>query len=146
MDEHTFIANSGIQIITLPLSINTQEKYKMWYHEWYDTTNGEWILDPVYELRTEDECVYYNKQKLYKGGYLADPTIEIDVDDLKNDGITPLRIDDENCSGVKGDIFNMTFTDRDCKLQAFENVWLPLPYLFKRTPKKSGLVHSIGQD
>ena len=136
MDEHTFIANSGIQIITLPLSINTQEKYKMWYHEWYDTTNGEWILDPVYELRTEDECVYYNKQKLYKGGYLADPTIEIDVDDLKNDGITPLRIDDENCSGVKGDIFNMTFTDRDCKLQAFENVWLPLPYFFKRTPKR----------
>lgn len=28
MQEHTLIANSGIQIITFPLSINTQEKFK----------------------------------------------------------------------------------------------------------------------
>lgn len=49
----------------------------VWYY------NGEWVLEPVYELRTEDECVYYNKQKLYAGGYLADPTIEIDVNELK---------------------------------------------------------------
>lgn len=136
LKEHTLIANSGIQILTLSLSINTQEKFKMWYHEWYDTTNGEWRLDPVYELRTEDECIYYNKQKLYRGGYLADPSFEIDPNDLKNDGITPLRIDDVNCQGVKGEIFNMTFADRDCKLQSFENVWLPLPYFFKRTPKR----------
>ena len=69
MQEHTLIANSGIQIITFPLRINTQEKFKMWYHEWYDTENGEWRLDPVYELRTDDECYYYNKQKLHKGGW-----------------------------------------------------------------------------
>ena len=134
--EHSLIANSGIQIITFPLSINTQEKFKMWYHEWYDTENGEWRLDPVYELRTDDECYYYNKQKLHKGGYLSDPTIEIDVNDLKNDGILPLRIEDENCEGVKGDIFNMTFSDKDNKLASFENVWLPIPYFFKRTPKR----------
>lgn len=133
---HTLIANSGIQIITLSLSINTQEKFKMWYHEWYDTENGEWRLDPVYELRTEDECIYYNKQKLYKGGYLSDPTIEINPLELKDDGITPLRIDDVNCNGVKGDIFNMTFTDRDNKLTLFENKWLPIPYFFKRTEKR----------
>lgn len=46
MQEHTLIANSGIQIITFPLRINTQEKFKMWYHEWYDTEmgNGDLIL------------------------------------------------------------------------------------------------------
>ena len=134
-NEHTLIANSGIQIITLPLVINTQEKFKMWFHEWYDTTNGEWILDPVYELKTEDECVYYNKQILYKRGYLNDLTA-IDVNTLKEDSITPLRIDDINCQGVKGEIFSMTFSDRDCKLSSFENVWLPLPYFFKRTTKR----------
>lgn len=101
MQEHTLIANSGIQIITFPLRINTQEKFKMWYHEWYDTENGEWRLDPVYELRTDDECYYYNKQKLHKGGYLSDPTIEIDVNELKSDDILPLRIEDENCPGVR---------------------------------------------
>lgn len=134
--EHTFIANTGIQILTFSLSINTQEKFKMWYHEWFDTENGEWLLDPVYELKTEDECIYYNKQKLYKGGYLNDSTLDIDVNDLKNDGILPLRVDDVNCSGVKGDIFSMTFSDRENKLSCFENVWLPIPYFFKRTPKR----------
>lgn len=48
-DEIKLIANSGIQIFTFPVSINTQEKFKLWYHEWYDTENGEWILDPVLE-------------------------------------------------------------------------------------------------
>ncbi len=136
MDEHTLIANSGIQILTFPLSINTQEKFKMCYHEWYDTGNGEWRLDPVYELKTDGESVYYNKQKLHKGGYLNDPTIDIDVNDLKNDGILPLRIGVVNCTGIKGDIFNMTFSDRDNKLSYFENIWLPIPYFFKRTPKR----------
>ena len=130
------IANSGIQIYTFPISINTQEKFKSWYHEWYDTENGEWILDSVYELRTEDECIYYEKKKLYNGGYLADPTLALDPSELKSDGITPLRIDDANCPGVKGDIFSMTFSDKDNKLSFFENVWLPLPYFFKRTEKK----------
>lgn len=134
--EHALIANSGIQIITFPLSLNTQDKFKMWYHEWYDTENGEWRLEPAYELRTEDDCYYYKKQELFNGGYLSDPTIEIDVNELKSDGILPLRIEDENCPGVKGDIFSMTFSDRDNKLSCFENVWLPIPYFFKRTEKR----------
>ena len=58
-DEIKLIANSGIQIFTFPASINFQEKFKMWYHEWFDTEKGEWVLDPVYELRTEDECIFY---------------------------------------------------------------------------------------
>ena len=134
--ERTLIANTGIHIMTFKLSLNFQEKFKMWFHEWYDTQNGEWRLDPVYELKTEDESIYYNKLKLYKNGYLSDPTLEIDINDLRSDGISPLRIDDENCSGTKGEIFNMTFNDRDNKLSCFENVWLPAPYFFKRTEKK----------
>lgn len=135
-DEIKLIANSGIQIFTFPASIDFQEKFKMWYHEWYDTENGEWVLTPVYELRTEDECVYYEKKRLYKGGYLADPSITLDPSELKADGISPLRIDDVNCPGVKGDIFNLTFQDKDNKLAFFENVWLPVPYFFKRSEKR----------
>lgn len=133
---HTLIANTGIQIITFHLSINTQDKFKMWYHEWYDTENGVWRLDPVYELHTEDGRFYYNKQELFKGGYLTDTSIIIDVADLKNDGFFPLRIDEEMCEGVKGEIFNMSFSSRENKLSAFENVWLPIPYFFKRTERK----------
>lgn len=135
MLEHTLIANSGIQIITLPLSINTQEKFKLWYHEWYDTDHGEWRLDPVQELCIEGEYYYYNKLSLHKCGYLSDPSMEICASDLKDDGITPLRIEDENYAGIKGDIFSLSFSDRDNKLSSLENTWLPVPYFFKRTPK-----------
>jgi len=135
MKDFTLIANSGIQLTTFQLTINVQDKFKLWYHEWYDTEKGKWCLDPVYELRTDTECYYYNKKKLYNGGYLSDSN-EIDVNDLKNDGIFPLCIDDENCPGVKGDIFYMTFSDRQNKLSMFENVWLPIPFFFKSTPKR----------
>lgn len=133
---HTLIANTGIHIIPVSLDIDVQERFKVWYHEWYDTDNGEWRLDPVYELRTDDGCYYYNKRKLNDAGYLCDPTIEIDVDDLRNDGILPLRIDDENCQGVKGDIFSMTFSDRNNKFSSLVGAWLPVPYFFKRTPSR----------
>lgn len=136
MQEHTLIANSGIQIITFPLSINIQEKFKLWYHEWYDTQNGEWRLDPVYELRTDDESYYYNKKELYNKGYFADPTVKIDINDLKDDDINPLRIGDGNYNGVRGDFFSMTFSDRNNMLSSFENVWLPIPYFFKQSPKR----------
>lgn len=67
---------------------------------------------------------------------MADTSVAIDVDDLKDDGIYPLRIEDENCTGVKGDIFSMSFSDRDNKFRSFENVWLPVPYFFKKTSKR----------
>lgn len=135
MQEHTLIANSGIQVITIPLSINTLMKFKLWFHEWYDAENSKWTLEPVYELRTDDECYYYKKFDLYSGGYLSE-SATVDVDELKSDGILPLRIGDENCPGVEGDIFSMTFADKDNNLAMLENVWLPAPYFFKRTAKR----------
>lgn len=113
-----------------------QDKFKIWYHEWFDTTNGEWHLDPIHELNTENGKYYYNKQKLSKGGYLAQSNIAFGVEDLKNDGILPLRIDDENYNDTKGDIFCMSFSDKGNHLRSFENVWLPIPYFFKQTPKR----------
>ncbi len=135
-NNYTLIANSGIQVSTFQIYINTQEKFKKWFREWYDTENGLWCLASVYELRTEEGCYYYDKRQLAGAGYLSDPTIEISVEELKGDGITALRIDDENCPGVSGEIFSLTFTDRVNTLASFENVWLPLPYFFKRTEKK----------
>ncbi len=133
---HTLIANTGIQVFTFPLSIDTQEKFKLWYHEWYEEENGEWKLETVKEINTEENRCYYNKYELFKRGYLSEAQDQIDVKDLEQDDITPLRIDDEYCSGVKGEIFPMTFQDKDCTVSKFENQWIPVPYFFKRTAKK----------
>lgn len=134
--QYTLIANSGIQLFTFKLELNVQDKFKMWFHEWYDTSNGQWRLDLVHEVITDDTMLYYNKHELFDGGYLNDPTIKYDPIELKNDGITPLRIDDEMCEGVKGELYKLTFSDKHNALVHFENKWLPVPYFFKRTERR----------
>lgn len=134
--EYTLIANSGIQMFTFPLRINMQDRFKQWFHEWYDTESGEWKLELVHEVHTEDCTLYYKKAELLKNGYLANPDNELDKDELQHEGIFPIKIDDEICAGVKGEIFSLTFSDRENKLASFENVWLPAPYFFRRTERR----------
>lgn len=99
MDSFSLIANSGIQLLTFRLKLNTQDKFKMWFREWYDTSNGQWRLDLAHEVTTDDNVLFYDKHELFDGGYLNDPTIEYDPIELRNDGINPLKIDDEMCNG-----------------------------------------------
>ena len=134
--DYTLIANSGIQMFPFQLKINIQDRFKQWFHEWYDTECGEWKLELVHEINTDDCSLYYKKSDLIKNGYLANSEAEIDVDELKHEGIMPIKIDDELCSGVKGEVFSLTFSDKENKIKSFENQWLPAPYFFKRTERK----------
>lgn len=134
--EISLIANSGIQLFTFRLRISMQDRFKQWFHEWYDTESGEWKLELVYEVNTDDCTAYYRTSELLKNGYLASSDTEFDIDEMKQDGIYPLRIDDELCEGVRGEIFSITFADKDNKLSSFENQWLPAPYFFKRTERR----------
>lgn len=136
MDGFSLIANSGIQLLTFSLKLNVQDKFKMWFHEWYDTSNGQWRLDLAHEVTTEDNVLFYDKHELFDGGYLNDPTIEYDPIELRNDGINPLRIDDEMCNGIRGEIYKLTFSDKHNAMKSFENKWIPIPYFFKRTEKR----------
>lgn len=134
--EYSLIANSGIQLFTFRLRINTRDRFKEWFHEWYDKENGEWKLELVQEVVTDDCTYFYRKAELIKGGYLASSDNEIDVNELRQDGIFPLMIDDEMSANVTGEIYSLTFGDRDNRLEAYENNWLPIPYFFKKTAKK----------
>ena len=136
MDNYTLIANSGVQLLTFRMKLNIQDKFKMWFHEWYDTTNGQWRLDLAHEITTEDNVLFYKKHDLYDGGYLNDSTIEYDPVELRNDGINPLRIDDDMCDGIRGELYKLTFSDKHNAMESFENKWLPIPYFFKRTEKR----------
>lgn len=133
---YTLIANTGIQLQTFRLKLNTQDKFKMWFREWYDTSNGQWRLDLVHEVATNDNVLFYDKKELFDEGYLNDPTIEYDQVELRSDGINPLRIDDEMSKGVRGELYKLTFADKHNAMKNFENKWLPIPYFFKRTEKR----------
>ena len=134
--EYTLIANTGIQLFTIPLRISMTEKFRLWFHEWYDTSQGQWLLEPVQAINFDGTTAYYNKNQLKQKGYLKENMNELTMQYLHDDGLDPLRIDDEMCDGVKGEIFSFAFTDKNCKLGVYEEHWLPLPYFFCRTPKR----------
>ena len=135
--DYTLIANSGIQFFAFRLKIDTQQRFKEWFHEWYEADTGEWRLELVHEICTDDFCGYYRTKVLYANGYknLIAEGAEIDPLDLRHDNIHPLRIDDEMAAGVEGEIFSISFSDRDSKLASFENKWLPIPYFFRKTAR-----------
>ena len=137
MKEYNLIANSGIQLLTVPLEINLQEKFALWFHEWPASNDEEWILDLVYELTDDTGSSYYKKKELYDGGFFAESQSEFTANDLRAKDILPLRRDDEMLPGMRGEIYKITFSDkRNNTLEKFENVWLPLPYFHKRTEKR----------
>lgn len=134
--EYTLISNTGIHITSFDLEIDKKEKFSLWFHEWYNTKDGEWVLDLVQEVTTETNRYFYKKQDLFKNGYLKEATGEgdIDVSALSDEGIRPLMIDEE--MQTVGEIFKINFTDKNNTLPLFENQWLPIPYFFKRSETK----------
>ena len=134
--EYSLIANSGIQMTTFRVSLDMQDKFKMLFREWYDTVNGQWKLELLHEIEADDRLLYYNKKALFNEGYLNDPTIEYDPNEMRKDGLLPLMIDGEMSEGVRGEIYKMSFGDKHNMLSCFENKWLPLPYFLKKTEKR----------
>lgn len=133
---YTLIANSGIQVVAFRLSINTQDRFKEWFHEWYDTDSGEWKLELVYVLPCEDCTYYFRKTELSRAGYLAPGVDEISVDELRRDGIYPIKVDDDLEPGITGVVYSLTFDDKDNRVKSFENEWLPAPYFFRRSERR----------
>ncbi len=134
--DYSLIANTGIHMTTFPMEINLREKFTLWFHEWYDTSEGEWILDLTQEVTTETNRYFYKKKELYDNGYLKEATGngDIDISALNDEGIHPIQTDDNE--PIKGEVFKMNFADKANTLSAFENKWLPIPYFFRRSATK----------
>lgn len=134
--EYTLIANSGIQLFTLKLKFDTRDKFRLWFHEWYDKENSEWKLELLHEVTTDDSRFYYRKKDLWAKGYLASAAVTIDPSELRHDGVVPLMVDGETEPGVEGEIFSLSFSDRDLRLDSLVGKWLPVPYFMRRTASK----------
>ena len=48
------IANSGIQFFSMPLEINLNDNFKMFFHEWFDVKDEQLKLEIAHDF-TEDE-------------------------------------------------------------------------------------------
>lgn len=135
MADFSLIANTGIHMTTFPLELNTQDGFKLWYHEWYDRADGKWKLELLEQVNFEQGAVYYSKKDLRRHGYNGDIAQDYSYNELKEDGVFPIADEDEILDGNEGEIFRMTFDDRQNTLEKFVDVWLPAPYFYKRTSR-----------
>lgn len=136
MSSKTLIANTGIQLLTIDIPIDLNSKFKEWFHEWYEPDKGEWNLELIHEKNTDMGRFYYRLDTMVKGGFLSSPEMEPDVDELRHFKVYPIKMDEEMANGEMGEVFDMTFSNRDNKFRSFLNQWIPVPYFFKRGSKR----------
>lgn len=129
---YSLIANTGIHITSFPIEINSRDKFSVWFHEWLDATNGEWKLEIMHEIPTDEQVYYYRKRDLFDKGYFASADYEYTIQDLYDDGIKPVKVDEDMQEDNTGEIFKYSLNERGTNLANFEGKWLPLPYFIRR--------------
>lgn len=128
------IANTGIQLLTVPLEINLNDNFKMYFHEWYDIADAQLKLE-ISHFFSENE-IWVKKHDLSLLGYATNGTVADNWETIKGDfeeeGYSPIQIDTERPedSGCFQESINRI------QWEKFENAWFPMPF-FLLNGKKS---------
>lgn len=131
------IANTGIQLLTVPLEINMNDNFKMFFHEWFDLTDEQLKLEIAHHF-SEDE-IWVKKKDLHnllglgltdgKVGRFEDGIFKpYNWEEIKGDfysegnkPIVPMESDGDN-----SDCFQISVNR--FRWDKFENQWLPFPF------------------
>jgi hypothetical protein len=124
------IANTGIQFFTVPLEINLNDNFKMYFHEWYDTGDKQLKLEIAHFFSEED--VWVKKHALSELGYATfrnDYKVTETWETIKNDegsnatnAIIPIETEKAHESGC----FQLSISRISWEI--VENVWFPMPF------------------
>ena len=136
------IANTGIQFFTIPLEINLNDNFKMYFHEWLDIADQEKKLEIAHFFAEEE--IWIKKHHLYGSnlGYatlnnhykVTDSWETISNDDEFNKScIIPIDTEEAKDSGCF-DVSASKIKEVDWK--KFENTWFPMPF-FQLNGKRS---------
>jgi hypothetical protein len=131
------IANTGIQLFTFPLEINLNDNFKMFFHEWFDVIDEKLKLEIAHNFKEDD--IWVSKKDIFNllglglsdgkvGNFLDGVFIPYKWEEIKDDFhsegnkiLTPMESED---GGV--DCFQISINH--CKMEKFENHWLPFPF------------------
>jgi hypothetical protein len=120
------IANTGIQYFTVPLEINLNDNFKMYFHEWYDAEDAQLKLEIAHYFSEEE--IWARKHDLSLLGYVNNGKVseswEIIKEDFYSEGNTPISIDTERLED--SGCFQETLSK--IKWEKFDNVWFPFPF------------------
>lgn len=120
------IANTGIQFFTIPLEINLNDNFKMYFHEWYDTADQQLKLEIAHFFSEEE--VWVKKHDLAELGYAMNGQVTESWETIKEDfdaeSKNPIPVDTEEArdSGC--------FQESVSRInwEKFENAWFPMPF------------------
>lgn len=120
------ITNTGIQLFTVPLEINLNNNFKMFFHEWYDNNEQQLKLEIAHYFSEED--IWSRKWDLQELGYVRNGKVTDSWETINQD-----EEFDKNCI-ISIDTDNVK--ESGCFYEAihridwkkFENKWLPMPF------------------
>jgi hypothetical protein len=123
------IANTGIQLLTIPLEIDLNSNFKMYFHQWLDSEDRQLKLEIAHCFSEEE--IWLKKHALSELGYAIqknDYKITESWDTIKNDdefdknSIIQIDTEDPKDSGcTQIGVGKITW-------EKFENVWFPMPF------------------
>jgi hypothetical protein len=123
------IANTGIHFFTVPMEINLNENFKMFFHEWLDVQDDQIKLEIAHYF--EDEETWVKKFDLSELGYAVQnngfkitevwETIKNDSDFNEN-SIIKIETEDPKDSGC------FPIGVGRINWEKFENTWYPMPF------------------
>jgi hypothetical protein len=118
------IANSGLQYFTVPLEINLNDNFKMYFHEWYDIEERQLKLEIAHFFPEEE--VWVKKYDLSELGYAINGKVSESWANIREDftieGKKQISIENEDSKNCFQESISRV------KLGKFENVWFPFPY------------------
>lgn len=122
---YSLIANSGIQLYTSHIVIDSNATSKHLFHEWFDEEQVETNIEVVFQLPESKKIVALNDLERYR--FISEEG-KLIVSEQQVLAVPDLRIihDGGDIQNIEG-IFAMKLSDRRCQVSKLLNQWLPLP-------------------
>jgi len=120
------IANTGIQCFAVPLEINLNDNFKMYFHQWHDPELDQLKLEIAHCFSEEE--LWVKKHDLSVLGYVEKGRVTENWQNVKDDfeeegkKTIPINTDDPKDAGC----FHVSIGK--INWEKFENVWFPFPF------------------
>ena len=123
----SLIANSGIQLQTVPLHIDFENYDKnLLFHEWYDEDLSQFNLELAYYLKQNKKSI--KRSQLESTKFIDAASGELLVSEGEILAVPNIKILHEGDVKNSDELFYMNGNDRHSKLNGMLNQWLIVPY------------------
>ena len=123
----SLIANSGIQLHTVPLHIDFEERdQNLLFHEWFDDTLVQFNLELATQLKNNKVAI--KRSQLESIDFVDPVSGELKVEEGEVLTIPNLTVLHQGEVRSSDELFYMNGGDRHSKLHRFVNQWIMVPY------------------